>query len=210
VQGSSFGLLNRSWLPFSVRVLAGFLLLDLTNYWTHRLEHLIAPLWRVHQVHHADPDCDLTTGLRSHPLESLFNQAALVLVVMVTALPVASAMAYSFFNILASFATHSNGRLPELVDRRLRSVLISPDTHHAHHSIDPGFQQGNYGLVFSIWDRAFGTWIEPSHNADRFGLQDVSPERAINAWQMLSLPFRHPKLNESARAEIGRAAGNTR
>ena len=128
VQSSNFGLLNRTWLPFSVRFLAGFLLLDLTNYWTHRLEHFIAPLWRVHQVHHADPDCDLTTGLRSHPLEFLFNQAGLVVVVATTALPAASAMAYAFLNILASFATHANGRLPEWADRCLRSVLISPGT----------------------------------------------------------------------------------
>jgi len=210
VQSSNFGPLNRNWLPFSVRFLAGFLLLDLTNYWTHRLEHLISPLWRLHQVHHADPDCDVTTGLRSHPFEFLFTQAGLVLVVAATALPAASAMAYAFVNLLASFATHANGRLPQWADRSLRSVLISPDTHHAHHSIEPEFQQGNYGVILSIWDRAFGTWIEPSHNTDRFGLEEVAPERAINAWQMLTHPFRPPQLSAPARPDIGRAVENIR
>jgi sterol desaturase/sphingolipid hydroxylase (fatty acid hydroxylase superfamily) len=188
-QTQNWGLLKHAWIPFWFQWIVGYLLYDFSDYWAHRSSHEIRPLWRIHHVHHSDPDCDVTTSLRFHPLEYLFGQACSVLLVLVFAPPVSAVMASLVTFSIVSMVTHANARIPERLDRVLRYVFITPDTHRTHHSADVWLQFGNYATVFSFWDRLWGTYIQPRHDMDTFGLPEVDPDRAIELSRMLIDPF---------------------
>jgi sterol desaturase/sphingolipid hydroxylase (fatty acid hydroxylase superfamily) len=188
-RAQSWGLLNHPQVPFWIQWTIGYLLYDFGDYWAHRWSHEIRPLWRIHHVHHSDPDCDVTTSLRFHPLEYLLGQGCSVLLVVVFAPPVSAVMASIVTFSIVSLVTHANARLPEGVDRALRWIFITPDTHRTHHSADVRMQFGNYATVFSFWDRLWGTYIQPLHHVEEFGLPEVAPERAIDLRRMLVDPF---------------------
>jgi sterol desaturase/sphingolipid hydroxylase (fatty acid hydroxylase superfamily) len=188
-QHKPWGLLRHDWIPFAAQWIAGFLLYDFADYWGHRWSHEVKVLWRIHHVHHSDPDCDFTTSFRFHPLEFLFGQVCAISLIALFAPPVSAVVASVFAFAVVSVTTHSNGRIPEKLDRALRWILITPDTHRTHHSADYRHQFGNYATVLSIWDRLFGTYIQPVHDIAEFGLPEVDPDRAIHLPSMLIDPF---------------------
>jgi sterol desaturase/sphingolipid hydroxylase (fatty acid hydroxylase superfamily) len=193
VAGSRWGILNRPWLPFAVRCAATLLLLDLTNYLVHRTYHAVGFLWRVHEVHHSDPDYDVSTAGRFHPLEVLIGQTGLLSVIALSAPPPAAVFAAELLTLLINFFVHANVSLPVPVERVLRTVIITPGLHRIHHSEEMEEQGTNLGQTFSWWDRLFGTYLdEPDSGEDRLvtGVKGLQTPASAGLGFMLSEPFR--------------------
>jgi sterol desaturase/sphingolipid hydroxylase (fatty acid hydroxylase superfamily) len=157
-QAAGIGLFRWLAVPEAVALPLAILLLDLAVYWQHRWMHAVPWLWRLHRLHHRDPGMDVTTGVRFHPGEILLSglyKAALVVGLGVG--PLAAAV-FEIWLAAASLWEHANLRLPERIDRRLRTVVVTPAmhlVHHGHHRIDT---DSNYGFSTSLWDRLFGSY----------------------------------------------------
>jgi sterol desaturase/sphingolipid hydroxylase (fatty acid hydroxylase superfamily) len=193
VGSSRLGLLNRSWLPFAVRCVIAILALDLVRYSTHRLSHSVGAFWRFHQVHHSDPDFDISTGLRVHPLEVVLTQGAYLLAVAILAPPVIAVLIAELASILQSFFSHANASLPGWVEKPLRAVFVTPDMHRIHHSEEVTEQYKNLSDIFPWWDHLFGTYLEkPAAGEDGMvtGLKGFQDERSLGIGFMLTQPFR--------------------
>jgi sterol desaturase/sphingolipid hydroxylase (fatty acid hydroxylase superfamily) len=193
VSGSRFGLLNRSWLPFAVRCVIAILALDLVRYSTHRLSHAVGVLWRFHQVHHSDPDFDVSTGLRVHPVDLVMTQGAYLVAVAVLAPPLVAVLIAELLGALQSFFTHANASLPRWADKKLRAVFVTPDMHRIHHSEEMAEQFKNLSDIFPWWDYLFGTYLEkPAAGDDKLatGLKGFQNERSLGIGFMLAQPFR--------------------
>lgn len=186
------GLFNLLALPLAVSVPLAVILLDLAIYGQHRLLHAVPWLWRLHRVHHADPDFDVTTALRFHPLEILASMASkLVLVVALGAPPLAVLIFEILLNALAMF-NHANIALPARIDSALRRLIVTPDLHRIHHSVVPAEQQRNFGFNLSLWDRLFGTLQaqpQAGHTAMQIGLPGWRDARAQRLDRLLVQPF---------------------
>src|SRR5262249_41703854 len=143
-----FGLLNRDWIPFPIRVVAAILLIDLMRYGLHWVEHAVPMLWRVHQVHHSDTDFDLSTGLRAHPLERLISFVSYQLVIVLLAPPPIAVLISEALSVGQTFLSHANASLPEWIDRPLRALFITPNMHRVHHSVEIPEQNTNFGDIF--------------------------------------------------------------
>jgi sterol desaturase/sphingolipid hydroxylase (fatty acid hydroxylase superfamily) len=199
VANSRFGLLNRVWLPLAVRWLLGFVLLDLLRYALHRAFHAVPLLWRVHQVHHSDPDFDLSTGLRNHPFETLAAQAVLCGVIAVLTPPPAAVLAMELVALAQAFFSHANANLPASIERRLGMILITPQMHRVHHSEEIREQSANLGEVLPWWDRIFGTFLqapEAGFDAMRIGLKGLQDPANAGLLFMLAQPFRSASVEQ--------------
>lgn len=204
MSGSRFGILNKPWLPFLVRCVVAILALDLVRYTTHRLSHAVGPLWRVHQVHHSDPDFDISTALRVHPIEVVLTQGAYLLAVAVLAPPVVAVLIAELGSVLQSFFSHANASLPCWVDKPLRAVFVTPDMHRIHHSEVVGEQFKNLSDVFPWWDRLFGTYAEAPAAGDEgivTGLKGFQNATSLGISFMLAQPFRK-NVEEAAPASV--------
>ena len=188
----AWGLLNIVDMPLWFDLLLSVVILDLFRYWVHRALHQVPVLWRLHRIHHADPDYDLTTGLRFHPLEALLSGAVgLCLVVMLGAAPVAVLVSEAIA-IVNGFFAHGNAGMSDRLDRCLRTLIVTPDMHRVHHSTDIVESNRNYSSVFSIWDRLFGSYVaQPGlgHAGMSIGLDDMPREDGLDLWTMLMAPF---------------------
>jgi sterol desaturase/sphingolipid hydroxylase (fatty acid hydroxylase superfamily) len=152
-QGHAFGLLNLAILPLWLKVAAGVLLMDLTFYYWHRLNHTRPLLWRFHNVHHADPDMDVTTSFRFHFGEVLYSTVFRLLQVgLIGVVPLTYLVYEAVFNCATLFH-HSNLRLPVAWERRLNRVFVTPRMHGVHHSAVGLETNSNYSVIFSWWDR---------------------------------------------------------
>ena len=188
-EAQGWGLLRNAWVPYWVQWAVGFLIYDFSSYWLHRASHRFRFLWRLHHVHHSDPDCDLTTALRFHPSEILMAQFSTMALVVLTGPPVTSIFASLLTLTGVSLTTHANVQLPERIDRALGWIFITPDAHHTHHSAIVSHQMGNYAPIFSFWDRMWGTYIQPVREISEYGLPEVDPDKAIHFPSMLLDPF---------------------
>lgn len=194
VSASSYGLLNRPWLPFWLRCVLSFLLLDLLRYCQHRLYHAIPLLWRIHRVHHSDPEVDCSSGFLFHPGEYLLTQGSYLAVVTILAPPPAVVAVLEFIVIAQNVFAHGNITLPSHVDSLLRRVWITPDMHRIHHSDDVAEQNTNFGNVLPWWDLLFRTYLrDPAagQQAMTVGLHEIQDQRSLNIFRMLALPFRN-------------------
>lgn len=189
---NGWGLLNQTGWPMWVEITLAVLILDLAIWAQHLVTHKIPLLWRLHRVHHADRDIDVTTALRFHPVEILLSMGLKIM--LVYALGPAAVAVVLFEVILNGTAmfNHANIRLPLGVDRLLRLILVTPDMHRVHHSVRRDEHDSNYGFALAIWDRIFATYVpqpKDGHDAMLIGLewQDDKPSRLDWA---LWLPFR--------------------
>lgn len=199
---NSWGLLNAVELPLWLETVIAVLVLDFAIWLQHVASHKVPMLWRLHQVHHADRDIDVTTALRFHPVE--IGLSMLWKIVWVVALG-ASALAVVLFEIIlnaGAMFSHANLRLPVRLDRALRTVLVTPDMHRVHHSVLRREHDSNYGFNLSIWDRIFRTYTDEPENGHEnmtIGLasyQDGAPSRL--GWSLM-LPFKSlPKEGKQA------------
>lgn len=189
------GLFNWLTLPAWFEAIAAVIVFDLAIWAQHLLSHKVPLFWRFHRMHHADPDLDVTTAIRFHPIEIA---GSMVLKIGLVYLLGPSIWAVLFFEILlngTALFNHANLRLPPRLDAGLRLILVTPDMHRVHHSVKRAEHDSNYGFALSIWDRVFGTYTaQPSagHDGMEIGLQwrDQSPTRLI--WS-LKLPFLRSK-----------------
>lgn len=187
-----WGLFNSVEWPGAVEVVICVLVLDLAIWAQHWATHKIPLLWRLHQVHHADVDIDVTSAIRFHPVEIALS---MVLKIGLVYLLGASALAVVLFEVMLNgmaMFNHSNIRLPENVDRVLRKFIVTPDMHRVHHSVYRTEHDSNYGFSLSVWDRMFRTYVpqpRDGHEEMRTGLkwQDDRPGRL--GWSLM-LPFR--------------------
>lgn len=152
------GLLNQLSCPLWLSILISLLLLDLLIYWQHRLFHRIPLLWRLHRVHHYDPDYDLSTALRFHPVEILLSVMIKNIAILLLGAPVLAVLLFEIIlNGMALF-NHSNLSLPEWLDKKLRVVFVTPDMHRVHHSDRESEMHQNFGFNLSIWDYCFKSY----------------------------------------------------
>lgn len=189
-----WGLLNRLALPDFVRLILGVVALDLVIYFQHILFHAVPALWRLHRMHHADLDFDVTTGARFHPLEIVLSM--LIKFSAITLLG-PSALAVLIFEILlntTAMFNHANVRLPWRIDAVLRWIIVTPDMHRVHHSINPDETNRNFGFNLSLWDRLLGTYRHHpamGHTAMTIGIPEYRDPRQVNRiGGMLLMPFR--------------------
>lgn len=193
---SEQGLLNRLAIPQALRFLLGFAALDLLLYLGHRLMHAIAPFWRLHLVHHSETDLDLTTGFRFHPLEGIVTQGLQFAAIALLGAPPLAVAAIGIAIVIQNFFTHANVLLPTTLDRTLRWILITPAMHHIHHSEAVREQNGNFGTVFSWWDRLFRTYradLAASPQNARYGVTEVPNGSTLSPAGLLALSFRRMK-----------------
>ncbi len=156
---NGFGLLNLVALPLWLKVLAGILLLDLIGaYFIHWLEHRVQWMWKFHLVHHSDTTVDVTTGLRHHPGETVFRLSFTILAVFIVGAPMGIVMLYQSLSVLFAHLTHANIDMPKGIDRAFSLVFVTPRMHKVHHHYTQPLTDTNYGNIFSLWDRAFGTF----------------------------------------------------
>ncbi len=187
-----WGLFNQLGWPLWLEGLLAILFLDLAIWCQHLITHRIPVLWRIHRVHHADRDMDVTTAIRFHPVEIAASMLLKIGLVYALGPP---AIAVLIFEVLlngTALFNHANIALPAWLDRWLRLLLVTPDMHRVHHSADRGEHDSNFGFALSVWDRLFGTYrAQPAggHHGMTVGLdwQDDRPARL--GWSLL-LPFR--------------------
>ena len=193
VAGSRFGLLNKTWLPFAGRCVLAVLLLDLLKYAVHLAFHSVPFLWRVHQVHHSDPDFDVSTALRVHPIEMILTQGPYLAAIAILAPPPAAVLVSELLGIFESFVGHANASFPAWVEKPLLSVFVTPDMHRIHHSEQVSEQTSNFGDIFPWWDRLFGTYLAaPAAGKDGIvtGLKGFQDNRSLGVGFMLTQPFK--------------------
>jgi sterol desaturase/sphingolipid hydroxylase (fatty acid hydroxylase superfamily) len=187
------GLLNGIAIPAPAAFVVSIGTMSLAAYWLHRLEHAVPFLWRMHCVHHCDTAVDLSTGFRNHPFETLFMVAALGAVAVALGLSAPALIAYGAAAGAFALWSHANLRLPARCDRALRAVAVTPTMHHIHHSARRAETDSNFGEVFSLWDRLFGTYRALDENelaAMRVGLGDGEDRDAGRLLRQLGLPLR--------------------
>ncbi|AWX43751.1 Alkylglycerol monooxygenase [Flagellimonas maritima] len=198
---NQFGIIN--WLPempLWLYVLLGVMLLDLIGAYTaHLVEHKVKPLWMVHLVHHSDHNVDTTTANRHHPLESLIRYAFTLTGVFLVGAPIGIVMLYQSLSVVLSQFNHANIRLPKKLDDAISWIIISPDMHKVHHHYQLPYTDSNYGNIFSIWDRLFGTYMKMDVDKIVYGV-DTFPDEKENSsiWGLLKQPFhkyRRPTTN---------------
>lgn len=192
VKTNDFGLIN--WLPempLWLYVTLGVLFLDFFGaYLAHFIEHKVKPLWMIHLVHHTDHKVDTTTANRHHPLESVIRFSFTLFGVFLVGTPIAIVMLYQSLSLVATQLTHANIKIPKRIDRILSFVIVSPDMHKVHHHYKMPYTDSNYGNIFSIWDRLFGTYMVLDTDKIVFGV-DVLPdeEKNSNIKDLLVQPF---------------------
>ena len=147
-------------MPLWSYAIAGLLLMDFFGaYVPHYIEHRVKPLWMIHLVHHSDQKVDTTTANRHHPLESVVRFVFTLIGVLIIGAPMGIVMLYQSMSLVATQFNHANISLPKKLDKWLSYVIVSPDMHKVHHHFVLPYTDSNYGNIFSIWDRLFGTFM---------------------------------------------------
>ena len=171
-------------------ITASFLCLDLVAFLVHRSYHIVPFFWRFHEVHHSDHDLDSTTSVRHHFLEAMLNFLILGATSKLLGIPNAHFTAYGSIAMAAQVVQHANIRLPYLLGSPiLRSIIVTPDLHEIHHVSDSERSNKNFGILFSFWDRLFGTWSCQGYNdgIDSFGSAGIELNRSTSLSRMLFL-----------------------
>ena len=190
-QANGFGILHIVALPLWLYVVLGVLLLDFIGaYLAHLVEHKVKPLWMVHLVHHSDHHLDTTTANRHHPLESLVRFSFTLLAVFILGAPIGVVMLYQSLSVVLSQFNHANINLPVKLDQWLSYVLVTLHMHKVHHHYVLPYSDSNYGNIFAIWDRLFGTYMHLDAARIVYGV-DVFPNEEENSrvGSLLKQPF---------------------
>jgi sterol desaturase/sphingolipid hydroxylase (fatty acid hydroxylase superfamily) len=193
-QSGGWGLLNRYEIPLWAAVAAGIILLDLAIYLQHMMFHAVPALWRLHSMHHADLDIDVTTGVRFHPVEIVLSMLIKFAVIAALGVPPAAVLLFEVVLNATSMFNHGNVHIPAALEPVLRWLVVTPDMHRVHHSIERDETNSNFGFNLSLWDRLFGTYkAQPGAGHERMsiGMREHRDEREVDRLLgMLALPFR--------------------
>jgi sterol desaturase/sphingolipid hydroxylase (fatty acid hydroxylase superfamily) len=203
-----WGLLNALTLPPWLALPVAVLALDFVIYLQHRLFHAVPWLWRLHRVHHADLEFDVTTGVRFHPLEILLSMGIKLAAVVALGAPALAVLIFEVLLNATSLFNHGNVRLPERLDRVLRLFLVTPDMHRVHHSIVRRETDSNFGFNLPWWDRLLGTYrAQPAagHLGMTIGIEQFREARELRLDRLLLQPFRSAPaagVTREGRAEV--------
>ena len=193
VQAHGWGLLQQGGLAPWAAVAAGIVLLDLAIYMQHVTFHAVPALWRVHRMHHADLDIDVTTGARFHPLEIVVSMLVKFAVIAALGVPAVAVVVFEVLLNATSMFNHGNVRVPAAIEPALRWLLVTPDMHRVHHSLERDETNSNFGFNLSLWDRLFGTYrAQPraGHQAMSIGIPDFrEPADCADLAGMLTMPL---------------------
>ena len=188
-----WGAFNNLEAPVGVAVLTSVIILDFAIYLQHVMFHAVPLLWRLHRMHHADLDFDVTTGARFHPIEIVLSMLIKFSVIAVIGAPAVAVVIFEVVLNATAMFNHGNLRLPYALDRVLRLLIVTPDMHRVHHSIEDHETNSNFGFNLSLWDRVFGTYQaqpDAGHEAMTIGIRDYrEPRIASDLPGMLILPF---------------------
>jgi sterol desaturase/sphingolipid hydroxylase (fatty acid hydroxylase superfamily) len=193
--GRGWGLLNNLRLPWWAAAAASIVLLDCAIYLQHVMFHAVPALWRIHRMHHADLDFDVTTGVRFHPVEIILSMLIKFGAVAALGTPALGVLAFEVLLNATSMFNHGNLRIPLGADRWLRWVVVTPDMHRVHHSVLVGETNSNFGFNLPWWDRLLGTYHDqPSagHDGMTIGIDQFRDARELRLDRMLLQPLRGP------------------
>jgi len=197
-QERGWGLFNVIEVPVWLAIVVSFLALDLAIYLQHVMFHAVPALWRLHRMHHADLEFDVTTGLRFHPIEILLSMGLKLAVVAALGPPAVVVLIFEVVLNGTAMFNHSNIRLPLGLDRALRLFVVTPDMHRVHHSVHPNETNSNFGFNLPWWDRLLGTYLaqpRDGHAAMTIGIEQFRTRRDLWLDRMLIQPV------------LGRASG---
>jgi len=189
-----WGLLNNFNVPFWLAVPLAVVAMDFVIWLQHVMVHAVPALWRLHRVHHADLDYDLTTGARFHPIEIVLSMGIKFATITLLGAPVLAVVIFEVLLSACAMFNHGNIRLPAAVDRALRWFLVTPDMHRVHHSVEDDESNSNFGFNLTWWDRLFGTYREQPR-AGQLGMTigihgHTDPHEVARLPGMLALPFK--------------------
>jgi sterol desaturase/sphingolipid hydroxylase (fatty acid hydroxylase superfamily) len=192
-QQQGWGLFNYYSLALPLKIVASVIILDGIIYLQHVMVHAVPLLWRIHRVHHADPDFDVTTGARFHPLEIILSMLIKFAVIILLGPPVLAVIIFEILLNATAMFNHSNVRLNTTLDKYLRLLVVTPDMHRVHHSVEEDETNSNFGFNLPWWDRLFGTYRDQprkGHQHMTIGIHDFNRPRQVT-WlhSMLILPF---------------------
>ncbi|MBI4756816.1 MAG: sterol desaturase family protein [Betaproteobacteria bacterium] len=214
-----WGLIHHFQVPLAVAMPLAVIALDFVIWLQHVMVHAVPALWRLHRVHHADPDYDLTTGTRFHPLEIVLSMLIKFAAIVVVGAPVAAVVVFEVLLNATAMFNHGNVRLPARLDRILRGFVVTPDMHRVHHCVEDDEANSNFGFNLPWWDRLFGTYRDQpraGHAGMSLGIRGhADPREVARLPGMLLLPFRGEvtdyvinRRNRSAPAARPAAPGN--
>ena len=192
-QAGGWGLLNSHAPPAWLAVVIAVVFLDLAIYLQHVMVHAVPAFWRLHRMHHADLDFDVTTGARFHPIEILLSMFIKLLVVAALGAPPVAVLIFEVMLNASSMFNHGNVRIPEGLDRVLRWFVVTPDMHRVHHSALRRETNSNFGFSLPWWDRLFGTYrAQPAagHEAMTIGIEQFREPGDTRLDRMLIQPFK--------------------
>jgi len=190
VSAEGWGVFNRLSLPGWIPMIAGVVLLDLVVYFQHVLFHSVPALMRLHAVHHADPDFDLTTGIRFHPLEIVISMAIKLAAIAALGIPAPAVLVFEVLLNASAMFNHANASLPRRLEPWVRGLLVTPDMHRIHHSVLDAERNSNYGFCLSWWDRLLGTYTAAPRGELDIGLAAWRDQRRTATLQgVLGMPF---------------------
>jgi len=186
-EGAGIGLLHRLPAPAWAAIPLTLVLLDLVSYGWHRANHRVAPLWRLHRVHHSDPTFTVSTGVRFHPGELLLSLPVRVAAIVLVGAPVVAVLIFEVVFTFANLIEHGDIDLPRRAERLLTPVLVTPALHRRHHTRSGLARNSNFGTIFSAWDRLFGTYFHSDSTAQiQTGLPGLE---AMPLGRALLMPF---------------------
>jgi sterol desaturase/sphingolipid hydroxylase (fatty acid hydroxylase superfamily) len=201
VAAHGLGLFHLLGWPAWLAGIAGFVILDLVIYGQHVVFHHVPWLWRLHRVHHADLDIDVTTGVRFHPIEILLSMGVKIAAVALLGVPAGAVVAFEVALNATSMFNHSNAALPAWLDRAVRLLVVTPDMHRVHHSAVRAETDSNFGFNLPWWDWLFRTYrAEPAagHDAMTIGLPIFRDPGELRLDRLLTQPFRAPRDADAA------------
>ncbi|WP_046119922.1 sterol desaturase family protein [Ensifer aridi] len=188
-----YGVLPALGVAPAIAGLIAFLALDFAVWLEHVVLHKVPILWRIHRVHHADPGVDVTTALRFHPFEILLSMVWKSTVIIVLGAPALAVLLFEISLNAGAMFNHANLRLPRNADRIVRQLIVTPDMHRIHHSVEQRETDSNYGFNLSLWDRLFSTYVaHPASGDDAIetGLKAFGRSEPTKLLWSLMLPFR--------------------
>ncbi|MBT8142098.1 MAG: sterol desaturase family protein [Gammaproteobacteria bacterium] len=193
-QSNSWGLFNYFSVPGWLALFLSVILLDMVIYWQHVFFHKIPVLWRIHRMHHADMDIDVTTGSRFHPVEIILSMLIKFAIVIALGVPAVAVIVFEVILNLTAMFNHSNVRLPLGLDKIIRLFIVTPDMHRVHHSVIPKETNSNFGFNLSVWDKIFRTYKaqpDKGHLGMTIGLHEYRDEKVAERLPgMLMIPFK--------------------
>jgi sterol desaturase/sphingolipid hydroxylase (fatty acid hydroxylase superfamily) len=190
VDNNRIGLMNILNLSITLKAFSGVILFDLASYFTHRVLHRFKVLWRFHRVHHSEIEMDCSTSFKFHPIEAIITFPAPLVVIGLMGIGFPSVVIYNAIILPVFFILHSNLKYPKWTEKLFSPVFSTPDFHRVHHSDDQKYTDSNYGDIFCLWDRLFGTFQKADPQNIHYGLKEFADKKTQSFWYMITTPFR--------------------